>query len=151
MHEGYEYPKVLYRAESHWYPGDLFRDDYVELQFNEFRVVKHTPCGVWIALYSYAVYQFRQDGKAPAPGLKWVSLTGRKRYAYQTKEDALESLRMRKIWQERYAKSALEKAQKTIEIIENMQGGKHGQSAPADGKGGQPADTGIEGVSVLRL
>jgi hypothetical protein len=65
----------------------LYRVDYTctsngpQCCMNSFMVVKETPCGYWIEVYG--------EGK-------WVSATARKRYAYPTKEEAINGWRARK-------------------------------------------------------
>jgi len=54
-------------------------DPYGPPLFMEFRVLRETPCGFWIALDTWGDQE------------KWVSKTGRKRYAYPTEELAKES------------------------------------------------------------
>lgn len=50
-----------------------------KLELSTFRLIKETPKGYWIGYEHW--FSFR----------KWVSKTARKRYAYPTKEEALES------------------------------------------------------------
>lgn len=149
MREGYEYPKVLYRAESCWNPGTLFRDDELEVYYNEYKVVKNTHCGVWIALSGYHQFAVRNGESPKAVGCKWVDLGGRKRFAYPTKEEALESLKIRKIWQRRYAKNALALAEETLKAIKKMQGGED-ERKDSDGKADHGSGSGTKRMSILR-
>ena len=52
---------------------------YMKVCLEEYEVERETPCGYWIR------------GER-----KWVPKDGKKRYAYPTKEEALESFRARK-------------------------------------------------------
>jgi len=56
----------------------------VNLKLIEFKLVRETPKGYWISEHYESKYQFHSP-------LKWVSKTGKKRYAYPTKEEALKS------------------------------------------------------------
>lgn len=118
MHEGYIYPKVLYRADSYLYE-DLW-EDTARIWFSEYKVVKHTDCGVWVVAEhasGYVIYQMSK-GKSPRElGCKWVSLTGRKRYAYPSKEEAIESLRIRKVRQLQHVRAATALAETTLKAI----------------------------------
>lgn len=55
----------------------------------EFRVINETTCGYWISDFHGIIK-------------KWVSKTGKKRYAYPTKDEAFESYLIRKM---RYVKN----------------------------------------------
>ena len=72
-----EKPGYLYRAYymSYWAYGS--DEPSVEMMFDVFEVIGATPKGVWL------------ENK------KWVSNTGRKRYAYPTIELAIDSLKHR--------------------------------------------------------
>lgn len=67
----------------------LYRADYTRYTdgprvfIESFMVVKETPCGYWIELHE-------------GDGSRWVSATGKKRYAYPTVEEALAGWRARK-------------------------------------------------------
>lgn len=72
----------LYRYERR--SADYFQP---RISLEEFEVLSETPKGYWIN-----IYHFFNDRKM---GMKWVSKTGKKRFAYPTKEEALESFRAR--------------------------------------------------------
>ena len=93
-----ETPEFLYR-----YVEDSLES--LTIRELEFKVVKRTPQGVWI-LASWP------DGK------KWVSLSGRKRFAYPDKKEALNSFRIRKVWQKRRCEMSLGIANELLDMIE---------------------------------
>ncbi len=79
--------QMLYRAES--------RDGYC-VHYREWVVVKVTPKGGWISLRSLVEGNaLTLASEIDAPPRKWVAHDGRKRFAYPTKEEALQSLRAR--------------------------------------------------------
>jgi len=65
----------------------------IHIEFDEFRVTAATPKGVWI---SHPRVFYSEDLKKEYAKWKWVSNTSRKRYAYPTKKEAMNSLLMRK-------------------------------------------------------
>lgn len=84
-----------------------------------YHLLKETPCGYWIGLYSPCKAHLEEDLKNPHYWKKWVSKMGRKRYAYPTKRQALESFIIRKRRQighaenlKQFAESALHKAER---------------------------------------
>jgi hypothetical protein len=54
-----------------------------QLRVNEYDLLKETPKGYWIGYGSMGDYKYNWK--------KWVSKTSRKRFAYPTKEEALEN------------------------------------------------------------
>ena len=69
------------------------------------KLVKETPCGYWIGGdYSYM-----------GEGVRWVSKTSRKRYAYPTREEAWESYRARKERQVIILQAKLKKAKACLQ------------------------------------
>ena len=69
-------------------------------------LVKETPKGYWIS------YDHNYKEEVPWMKKRWVSKTTRKRYAYPTKEEALENYKARKNRQIKILKSRLEVALK---------------------------------------
>ncbi len=87
----YELGQVLYRAWS--------LDGYC-VTYDKYVAVKVTPKGAWIA--KQGDHDYYESLKANFPhedhgeaDRKWVAHAGRKRFAYPTKEEALQSLRAR--------------------------------------------------------
>ena len=70
---------VLYRYDARPYGGGA-----VVVELREYPVERETPCGVWINVAAF--------GRS----LKWVSLSGKKRFAYPTVTEAATSFRRRK-------------------------------------------------------
>ena len=86
-----------------FYRYEELRIDKMRIYERNFTSVKETPCGHWIS-----------DDDFPS-SKRWVCKTGRKRFAYPTKKEALESLKARKLrqisileYQLKYAKDALQ-------------------------------------------
>ena len=80
--EFYRYEARSYAAVDH--DGDLVRPAFpdVRLTLMTFNLHRETPKGYWIG------YGHPDGFNSPS---KWVSKTARKRYAYPTKEQALEN------------------------------------------------------------
>lgn len=69
-------PKILYRYERYYdYMYEVSRQDKVKLVM--YNILRYTLSGVWI--------------KPKYKNEKWVSLTGKKRFAYPTKKEALDN------------------------------------------------------------
>ena len=77
----------------------------INVTTQEFKVVKHTPKGVWIE--SYGMPRFVLDGS-------------RKRYACPTLQEAKESFQARKKTQIRILKAQLNRAQRALELSERI-------------------------------
>lgn len=90
---------VLYRAESDTY------DDYGDtiIHFNSYPIIKYTPCGAWITEYGHE---------------RFVNLRGDKQFAYAKKEDALHSLKRRKMRQLSIIEHQVLNAKETIKLID---------------------------------
>lgn len=69
-------------------------DEGVKVWEKIFYLVKETPCGYWISenkdYYKKDVIHYLWDEP------RWISKTSRKRYAYPTRKEAIESFKMRK-------------------------------------------------------
>jgi len=83
----------LYRYTSHWV---ILSYREVAVHFETYHVLKETDCGYWIGLYPRDSKHVEEDMKNPYIWKKWVSKNGRKRFAYPTKKEALESFIIRK-------------------------------------------------------
>lgn len=85
------------------YRFDTYRKGYGGrgLTIREFYVMSETPKGWWINV----------DGKKT-----WISKTAKKRYAYPTREEALESFRCRKTAFVKHAQNMLEVAKTDLKI-----------------------------------
>ena len=70
-----------------------------KLELRDYDLIKETPKGYWIGYGFYIPNNLRGNAK-------WVSKTGRKRYAYPTKEEALENY--------------IKRTQKRIKILERQ-------------------------------
>lgn len=82
--EFYRYDDVLYEHGPH-------------IHLSTFYLVRETPCGHWIS--SSRHYSERSEGEwffNIDERKRWVSKTSRKRFAYPTKKQAMESFRARK-------------------------------------------------------
>ena len=89
---------ILYRAEY-----SCYTDGNISICIKTYRIIKQTAKGVWIENY---------DSK------KFVLLTGRKRFAYPTKEEAINSLKCTKQRQLKIIKGIERVANNIIQQIE---------------------------------
>lgn len=94
--------KVLYRAEPL-----MYSNRQLEIMYEEYTILKYTPKGVWI--------EHPQYGHLKG---KFVLLSGKKRFAYPTKEEALKSLYYRKKRQLLYLRNQIEIAETVINMID---------------------------------
>lgn len=84
---------------------------HLEVVQETFYLVRETPCGWWIHHDKhYDSYSFIRP--------VWVSKTARKRYAYPTREEALESFRRRKQRQIQILKFHLHKAESALIAVD---------------------------------
>lgn len=103
--------EVLYRYEDVQYAAlaDEFGESrgvgYLDIQLHEFRVVKRTPKGVWVQ-YSYGGSYKR-----------FVLMSGRKRFAWPSIEEAAASFRARKRRQVSILRAQLGRAERALEIF----------------------------------
>ena len=77
----------------------------IRVRLYAFNVVRTTPKGYWISI----PYSFK---------LKWVSSEAKKRFAYPTKEEALQSFRARKRRQVAILSYQLERAKMALNVSE---------------------------------
>ncbi len=113
--------QMLYRAES--------RDGYC-VHYREWVVVKVTPKGGWISLRSLVEGNaLTLASEIDAPPRKWVAHDGRKRFAYPTKEEALQSLRAKA---SSYAGHCLRRYERARERAKRLEAAprSHGQLRP---------------------
>ena len=87
----------FYRYEARTYAEHDFDGELVspkisipELQLMEFNLHKETPKGYWIG-YGHLSYGYWTGRPNLRSNSRWVSKTARKRYAYPTKEEALQN------------------------------------------------------------
>lgn len=80
---------------------DIIGPHAIELRCDEFKTIKHTSSGYWI-------------NWSPKP--KFISRYTDKRWAYDTKEAALNSYYRRKKKQVKILKAQLERAEKAVEL-----------------------------------
>lgn len=90
---------IVYRYET--YRG--FHQTYLEL--DKYTITHLTPCGYWV----------RVGWKAKG---KWINSKTRRRFAYPTKEEALNAYQFRKQAFMRHAKRMLEFAEHDLSVIE---------------------------------
>ena len=90
---------------GHTYEGNALR---VELVCQEYPVLRPTPRGVWL--------------RVPYRKPRWVSTTGRIRFAYPTKELALDSFHIRKLKQIGHAEASIKRARAALKLILNIMG-----------------------------
>lgn len=85
--------------------------DNVSLKLEEWDVVKETPKGYWIR-QNIEPFWASDD--------MWVSKTSRKRFAYPTKEEALESFLIRKRKYLGHLERNLTNTKRLIQLAENL-------------------------------
>jgi len=109
----YRYEAVVYAEHDH--DGELvapaIRIPKIELR--EYRLIRETPKGYWIGFGGRFGSVF--DWK------KWVSKTAKKRFAYPTKEEAMQNYIKRTEMRIRILKSQLEESQYGLQNAKSMQ------------------------------
>lgn len=104
----YRYDTVQYaRMDSEY--GLSYTASNTTLTCTQLNLIKETPKGYWIG------YGFNIPGNLRSEA-KWVSKTSRKRYAYPTKREAIESFIARKRLQKRILKDRLEFCLESLEL-----------------------------------
>lgn len=98
------------------YRYDSYSNDGEEsiLYLTKWAAIYETPCGYYVVpdwLYCGVPSRPERYGKSA----KWVSKTSHKRYCYPTKEDAFESLKIRKSRLVEHAKRRLRLAQSALD------------------------------------
>jgi len=97
----YRYDQINYEYEA-------------EVKLNEYALLKETPCGYWIL--SDPIYYHVISKPMFADGNKrWISKTARKRFAYPTKAEALNSFKIRKERQIGILSGQLENAKEALQ------------------------------------
>jgi hypothetical protein len=82
--------------------------DNVSVVLAEYSLLKETPKGYWIT-DTWGVWK------------KWISKTSRKRFAYPTKEEALNSFRIRTTRRATYLERDLTNVKKALEIVKTIE------------------------------
>lgn len=101
-------PQKFYRYESKRYSividadCDIYGVSPARLELSEYQLHSETPKGYWIGFLG---------GKDV-----WVSKTARKRYAFPTKEEAMEYYKHRKMSYVKYAKAKLKRAEEDLAL-----------------------------------
>jgi hypothetical protein len=89
--------KFLYRYDGY--------EEYALRTPNKYFIVKETPCGWWL------------ESNWPDVKGRWVSKTGRKRFAYPTREGAKENYIARKWRQIQHCRAAINNAEEGLRIM----------------------------------
>jgi len=103
----YRYEEVRYSPGTDEYGDPLPYRGRLEVKLDEYEVIKTTPKGVWIRLYSWGNEK------------RFILRGARKRYACPTKEEAIESFRARKERQRRILTSQLEDVNDALNYIKD--------------------------------
>jgi len=98
--------KKLYRVE-----GSHIGEN--NINFLEYDILKETPMGYWINKWSGSYWR-----EITKEDMKWVSKDGKKRFAYPTKEEAIQSFIFRKKRQIKILSYQLSKAKNHLHIAE---------------------------------
>ena len=115
----YRYQETSTPVGSWDYDLEIFRSyghDDVKVELEIFELVKETPKGYWIVSESWVDL----DEGFISLAKKWISKTSRKRFAYPTKQEALDSFLIRKKKQIEYVKRSLTNAEKALELGEKI-------------------------------
>lgn len=109
----------FYRYELVQYSNFSGDDDYysslpatTKLVVREFNLIKETPKGYWISYGAFTYYR----GKG-----RWVSKTSKKRYAYPTKEEALNNYIKRTERRIKYLKTDLDACESGLRLAKTQQ------------------------------
>lgn len=86
----------------------------LRLNLREFNVIKITPKGFWIKLYSFNSF----DDK------RFILNNSKKKFAHLTKKEALTSYKARKQRQIQILRGKLERAEKALNLVETYKGEK---------------------------
>ncbi len=89
----------------------------VSLMFMEYKVVKYTPKGFWINKYDITTHD-----KSYVGFQRWVSATGKRRFAYPSAKEALLAYIYRKQSHIRHLKTTLDVAEKCLNQAIKMRG-----------------------------
>lgn len=100
--KGDKMPDKFYRFE------DVHYEDGTRVFKREYSFIKETPCGYWIEDHSWPFELSNQRW--------WVSKTSRKRFAYPSEEQAIESFVARKRQHIRYTKMRLVRAKEAYKL-----------------------------------
>lgn len=83
----------------------------LRVELREYQIVKRTPSGAWI----YVGYSFPIPLPLDGRDKRFIRLTARKKFACETKEEAMESFRARKVRQIEILRARLRKAEDALE------------------------------------
>jgi len=87
-----------------------YSEVHLDVIVSTFKLVKETPCGYWIC---QDTYYFSLEKR-------WISKTSRKRYAYPTKKEALNSFIIRKQRQIKHCTRDLGNAKQALNIAKQI-------------------------------
>lgn len=110
--------RVLYRAEAHMYGyPDEFENiaSAARVKIERFYVVRETPCGCWVARWQYGCMHFVRNG-------------AKKRFAWPTEMEALESLVARKRREVEWMRFRLDDAKSKLAAAEIALNGQHAKA-----------------------
>lgn len=109
--------KYLYRYEAQSYSMvidaqlEIYGSTGPKLELREYPIVAITPKGKWIGWFG------SKD--------RWVSDTSRKRFAHETKEDALKAYKIRKERYVKHCEARLERAKKELLLVDRVEVYQH--------------------------
>ena len=95
-----KHPETFYRYET--YQEASYNDEYghasygsvAKIRLNEYKLVRVTPRGYWI-IEDIHIWNGEISDYNMKHSKKWIPKKSRKRYAYPTKEEAIESFMIR--------------------------------------------------------
>jgi len=96
-----------------------------QLELSEYKVLKITPCGVWIKYpehdrYLYSPIKYIEGKKFILEKSIYNNAITRKRFAWSTKEEALASYKYRKQYQINILERQLKQAKENLEIAKGI-------------------------------
>jgi len=107
----YRYVEIRYSSGLDQFDNPLPGYE-LKLVLNTYKVLRHTPKGVWISMYGGISYSTEQ---------KFILLSARKRFACPTVEEALVSFKARKQRQIKILKGQLKQAEEALLLVKNIE------------------------------
>jgi hypothetical protein len=97
------------------YGKDFYSSSFPFLKLEKYPVTKETEKGFWIGKETW---WYTDRSKKIIENWKWVSKTSRKRFAWPSKEEALEGYRQKKLAYVRHATKTLQKAKYELSLAD---------------------------------
>ena len=116
-----KHPETFYRYET--YQEASYNDEYghasygsvAKIRLNEYKLVRVTPRGYWI-IEDIHIWNGEISDYTMKHCKKWIPKKSRKRYAYPTKEEAIESFMIRMSYWKQHLESKHRFAERSIRL-----------------------------------